>query len=209
MMKLLRENWRRFLNEKKWEDLDHPKNQWSDISPSDIKAAQDPINVDLSDELYDLIDIAYKSIGGNFDFKNSGDLPGDHDQWSAINIDDDPAPDALRVSKTKPAGSKMTVAGHDGTKPGKDAYIGRTAELLSQPGHYAEMSKKIAYIMIKHYDIPPVTDPEKVQQVLGSDRPIKWLGAHPQGKFPGINGWYTRDMGPKKDVLKIMLGNPR
>jgi hypothetical protein len=208
-MKLLLENWRRFLNEKKWEDFEHPKDQWVDIPTSDIKAARDPINVDLSDELYDLIDIAYKPIGGNFDFKNSGDLPGDHDDWTAIDIDADPEPDALRVSKTKPAGTKMTVAGHDGTKPGKDAYIGRTAELLLKPGYYAEMSKKIARIMIKYYNIPHVDDPEKVQQVLGSDRPIKWLGPHPEGKFPGIDGWYTRDLGPKKDVLKIMLGNPK
>ena len=208
-MKLLLENWRKFLNEKKWEDFEHPKDQWVDIPTSDIEASRDPINIDLSDELYDLIDIAYKPIGGNFDFKNSGDLPGDHDDWGAIDIDDDPEPDALRVSKTKPAGSKMTVAGHDGSKPGKDAYIGRTAELLSQPGHYAEMSKKIADIMIKYYDIRAVTDPQKVQQVLGSDKPITWLGEHPQGKHPGINGWYTRDIGSNKDILKIMLGNPK
>ena len=100
-MKLLLENWRRFLNEKKWSDFEHPKDQWTDIATSDIEAARDPINVDLSDELYDLIDIAYKPIGGNFDFKNSGDLPGDHDQWTAIDIDADPEPDALRVSKNK------------------------------------------------------------------------------------------------------------
>jgi len=208
-MKLLLENWRKFLNEKKWEDFEHPKNQWVDIPTGDIEASRDPINVDLSDELYDLIDIAYKPIGGNFDFKNSGDLPGDHDDWTAIDIDGDPQPDALRVSKIKPAGTKMTVAGHDGTKPGKDAYIGKTAELLLQPGYYAEMSKKIAHIMLKYYNAPHVDDPEKVQQVLGSDRPIKWLGPHPEGKFPGIDGWYTRDMGPKKDILKIMLGSPR
>ena len=208
-MKLLLENWRKFLSEKKWEDFDHPKNQWADISRSDIKGARDPINVDLSDELYDLIHLAYEPIGGNFDFKNSGDLPGDHDQWSAVDIDDDPEPDALRVSKTRPAGIKMTVAGHDGSKAGKDAYIGRTAELLLKPGYYAEMSKKIADIMIKYYDIPAITDPEKTQQVLGSDRPITWLGAHPQGKHPGIDGWYTRDIGPHKNILKIMLGNPK
>jgi len=208
-MKLLLENWRKFLNEKKWEDFEHPKDQWVDIPTSDIEASRDPINVDLSDELYDLIDIAYEPIGGNFDFKNSGDLPGDHDDWGAIDIDDDPEPDALRDSKTKPAGTKMTVAGHDGSKPGKDAYIGRTADLLSQPGHYAEMSKKIADIMIKYYDIPAVTDPEKVQQVLGSNKQIRWLGPHPEGKHPGIDGWYTRDIGTNKDILKIMLGNPK
>ncbi len=208
-MKLLLENWRKFVNEKKWEDFDPPKNQWVDISPSDIKAAQHPINVDLSDELYDLIQIAYAPIGGNIDFRNSGDLPGNHDQWGAIDLDDDPEPDALRVSKTKPAGSKMTVAGHDGSKAGKDAYISRTAELLSQSGYYAEMSKKIADIMIKYYDIPAVTDPEKVQQVLGPNKSIKWLGPHPEGKHPGIDGWYTRDIGTSKDILKIMLGNPK
>ena len=57
-MKLLFENWRQFLTEKKWEDFDHPKGQWADVSPDDIKSSQDPINVDLSDELFDLIDNA-------------------------------------------------------------------------------------------------------------------------------------------------------
>ena len=208
-MKLLLENWRKFLNEKKWEDFENPKNQWTDISSSDIKGAQDPINVDLSDELYDLIHIAYEPIGGNFDFNNSGDLPGDLDVWSAIDIDADPEPDALRAGWRGTAGIKLTVGGHDGTRPSKDAYIGKTAELLLKPGHYAEMSKKIADIMIKYYDIPAVTDPEKVQQVLGSNKQIRWLGPHPEGKHPGIDGWYTRDIGPNKDILKIMLGNPK
>ena len=94
-MKLLLENWRKFVNEKKWEDYDIPKNQWSDISATDIKSSQDPTNVDLSDQLFDLISTAYAGIGGHFDFNNPGDLPADHDDWIAIDWDEDPEPDEV------------------------------------------------------------------------------------------------------------------
>jgi len=208
-MKLLLENWREYLKEERWEDLDIPKGQWADLDPADIKASQSPLNVDLSDQLYDLIQIAYEPIGGNYDYKNSGELPGDEDRWMAIDIDDDPEPDAMRAGKTKDAGVKMSIAGHDGTKAAKDAYIDKTADLLFRQGYYAEMSKKIAHIMIKYYDVPAVEDPEKVQSVLGNPKPIKWIGAHPEGKYPNVNGWYTRDIAGNKDVLKIMLGNPK
>ena len=91
-MKLLLENWREYLNEKKWEDLDTDKGQWTEIDPADIKASRDPINVDLSDQLFDLIQTAYAPIGGNYDYKNSGQLPGDEDVWIAVDLDDDPEP---------------------------------------------------------------------------------------------------------------------
>ena len=208
-MKLLLENWREYLNEKKWEDLDTDKGQWTEIDPADIKASRDPLNVDLSDQLFDLIQTAYAPIGGNYDYKNSGQLPGDEDVWVAVDLDDDPEPDALRGGKRKSAGTKLSVAGHDGSKAGKDAYINKTAELLSQSGHYAEMSKSIAHIMLKYYNVPAVEDSEKVQSILGIDKPINWLGEHPEGKYSGINGWYTREVAGNKDVLKIMLGNPK
>ena len=38
-MKLLLENWRKFLNEKKWEDFELPKGQWADVSVDDIKSS--------------------------------------------------------------------------------------------------------------------------------------------------------------------------
>jgi len=208
-MKLLLENWQKFINEKTWQDLEAEKGDWIELDPQqDIKGSQDPLNVDLSDQLYDLIQTAYAPIGGNYDYKNSGDLPGDEDVWLAVDLDDDPEPDALRGGKHKSGGIKLSVAGHDGSKAGKSAYISKTAELLGQSGHYAEMSKSIAHIMLKYYSIPTVEDPEKVQAVLGANKPIKWLGRHPEGKYPGINGWYTRTIGDNQDVLKIMLGNP-
>ena len=93
-MKLLFENWRKFINEKTWDDLEADKGDWIELDPQqDIKASQDPLNIDLSDQLYDLINIAYAPIGGNYDYKNSGDLPGDEDVWLAVDLDDDPEPD--------------------------------------------------------------------------------------------------------------------
>ena len=208
-MKLLMENWKKFLKEEKWEDYNYPKKKWAKIDPAEITRAKDPENIDLSDELFALIDTAYKAIGGNFDYKSADDIPGSADFWLAVDVDDDPEPDALRIGKSKPAGLKLSASGHDGSRGGKDAYIAKTAELLKSPGHYAEMSKGIAHMMLTRYDVPAVTDPEMVQRVLGPSKPIQWLGPHPQGKYPGIDGWYTRALGGSDAEMKIMLGEPK
>ena len=72
-MKLLFENWRKFLNEKKWEDYDHKKDSWQDIPPSEIESAKTKEDKDLADELFSLIDTAYKQIGGHFDYASVND----------------------------------------------------------------------------------------------------------------------------------------
>lgn len=208
-MKSYYDKWRNFLKEEKWSDFEHPKDQWVDMSPTDIVNARDPVNIDLSDELFQLIDNAYRSIGGNYEFKTPADIPGQSDYWIATDIDQDPEPDVVRVGKTKDSGVKLSASGHDGTANAKDAYIAKTAELLKQPGHYAEMSKAIAHIMITRYGAPYVEDPEKVQQVLGADKPIRWIGPHPEGKYEGYNGWYARTIKGHEGEMKIMLGNPR
>jgi len=231
-MKLILESWRKFvkeekvdpkmakylsdnpyhepdgLQEKKWEDFEIPKGEWAEFSADEIEMAKDPANVDVAEEMFQLIQNAYKDIGGNFDYKSPGDLPGDADYWSAIDIDDDPEPDALKVGKTKPFGLKSTAAGHDGTRAGIEAYKSKTAELMSTPGNYGEMSKGLAHVMIKYFDVPHVSDPETVQTILGPSKPIEWLGAHPEGKYPGVDGWYTRTIQGKPGELKIMLGRP-
>ncbi len=207
-MKLLLENWREFVNEKKWEDYEIDKNTWTEFSPDEIEASRDPIEVDLPEEFIALINKAYEKIGGNFDFGAPEDVPGDADIWTAIDIDDDPEPDALRIGKTKPHGVKLSASGHDGTRPGINAYIQKTADLLNSPGYYAEMSKGIAHVMLKYHNVSYVDDPEKVQKILGPSKLIKWLGPHPEGKYPGIDGWYTRTISGHEDELKIMLGEP-
>ena len=194
--------WKNFIKEKKYADISKGKGQWTDIDKSDL---QDQENVDLSMELYDLIATAYAPIGGNFDFQSPEDIPGKHDIWTAVDVDGDDTPDALRVGKNKPAGKKLTASGHDGSKSGKDAYIAKTAQMLQTSGHYAEMSKGIAHLMIKYYQVPHVDNEEKVRKVLGKD--IEWLGPHPEGRYPDYNGWYIRDISGHRE-LKIMLGTP-
>ena len=108
------------LEEEVWADYGHDKGKWEEIPTSDMSS--DPDNVDITDELITLINNAYKNIGGNYDFQTAADIPGEADYWTAIDIDDDPEPDAVRVAKSKPSGLKMSAAGHDGSRPAIDAY---------------------------------------------------------------------------------------
>ena len=61
-----------------------------------------------------------------------------------------------------------------------------------------------------HHDhpkgVPYVADEESARRLLpGKD--IEWVGKHPDGKYPGYDGWYYRMLGGKKH-MKIMLGRP-
>ena len=196
--------WKNFIKEKKFADFSKGKGQWTDLNKSDLENSE---NYDLSYELYDLIATAYGPIGGNFDYKSPEDLPGNADDWTAVDLDGDDTPDALRIGKTKSSGKKMTGMGHDGSEAAKAAYISKTAELLNTSGYYAEMSKGIAHLMIKYHQVPHVEDEEKVRRVLGPSKEIEWLGQHPEGRYPNYNGWYVRDISGHKE-LKIMLGSP-
>lgn len=203
-MKKYHKNWKDFLLEgKSFADFDKGKDQWTDLPADELK---NPDNTDLSHELYDLISTAYAKIGGNFDFQSPEDIPADHDIWTAVNTDDDPEPDATRIGKTKPAGTKLTASGHDGTRAGINAYINKTAEMLNQEGFYAEMSKGIAHMMIKYHKISYVDNKEDVEKVLG--KKIEWLGEHPEGKYPGYDGWYVRHISGHEE-MKILLGKPK
>ena len=87
------------------------------------------------------------------------------------------------------------------------AYLDKTADLLFNDGYFAEMSDAIAHIMITRYDVPFVGDEEAVRAALGKD--ITWIGPHPEGKYPGFDGWYERKVGGKHLHMKIMLGKPK
>ena len=196
------------LNEKVFADYEADKGEWVDVPVGDLEHDPDPENIDLTDEIYSLIDVAYNPIGGHFDFQSAADIPGKHDNWLAMDWDEDPQPDVLRVGRSKPAGTKMTAAGHDGQGKSKGHYIRKTIELLNSPGHYAEMSKRIADIMIED-GVPYVDNPAAVRKALGFGKPIEWLGDHPEGKHPEYKGWYRRSVGGHAGELKIMLGAPK
>ena len=64
-MKLLLENWRRYLNEAKWEDYEVPKDERLKIPLEDIKqgAKERGGEINIADELYELIDQQYYILG--------------------------------------------------------------------------------------------------------------------------------------------------
>jgi len=202
-MKLLFENWRKYLNEKKWEDYNVPKDEWFNIPLEDIKQAamEHGGEINITDELYHLIDTAYKKIGGHLNIPDAASIPGKYTDWTAVDVDADPDPDALRFAK----GKKMSGSGHDGSRAGIDAFLAKTAELLKTEGFYGEMSKAMSHIMITDHNVPYVPSHEDIEKVLG--KPVEWIGPHPEGKYPGYDGWYTRGIGGSQE-MKIMLGNP-
>ena len=51
-----------------------------------------------------------------------------------------------------------------------------------------------------------VGDEESIQKLLPG-KSFTFLGKHPTGKYPGYDGWYTREIGGS-DQMKIMLGRP-
>jgi hypothetical protein len=133
----------------------------------------------------------------------------------AADLDDDPDPDYFRGGKLRGGRYKLGIVGHDGSSEAIQKYLDETAkELLS--GAIAEMSGKIANIMISRYGVPAVTAKEEVEALLG--KRVGWIGKHPVERYaakygPDYEGFYSRDIaGPGSDFgggnahVKILLG---
>jgi hypothetical protein len=223
-------------------EIDVPHDKWLKVTIDDLKS--DP---KLVDRLYDLIQTAYKPIGGHLKIKNPQDLVnGDITLFHLKDLDGDKQPDEVVFSKEEKDGEKMGGMGHDGSKKAKQDSIDFMAKKLQEPGHYAEVSEALAHIILTRYpDVPLVENQEHVEKALqklnpdeyrekhgkcphgynfddgkhkclpsdGSEpkaekrKSIKWMGQHPEGKYPGKNGWYERTIGGK-NVHKIMVGLP-
>ena len=86
-------------------------------------------------------------------------------------------------------------------------YLESTAEML-KGGAMAEMSGKIAHIMITRHGVPAVTNQEQVESMLGKS--VEWIGRHPEDKYASrygeeYEGWYSRNIGGGAH-MKILLG---
>jgi len=206
-MKLLFENWRKYLDEKVFADYSGgEKDKWIDLPVGEL--ANDPDNIDVTDEIYDMIEKSYAKIGGHVNIRSAKDIPSKYNRWLATDVDSDPEPDAVRAASTAAAGNKMAVGATDGEPPGIQSYKEKTAALLHTDGNYAEMSDAIAHVMIKYYNVPFVDNEEDVRKVLGKE--IEWIGAHPKGKYPNYTGWYCRTLGKCEEKhMKILFGKPK
>lgn len=175
------------------------KNKWVKLSASELSK-----NPELADELFELLSIAYKPIGGHSNIKKAPDLFNGQLSFQAIDIDDDPQADGLKLAKDK--GRKSSGMGHDGSDKAKKTVIKKSADDLKSRGNYAEMSGAIAHIMLTRFGIASVNDEATVRAVL-KGKPIEWVGENPNGKYPNNPGWYNRAIGGAKH-LKILLGLP-
>jgi len=175
---------------------DFPKGQYVSLGNEEKKQAQK--------DLFDLIDNAYKSIGGHVKFKSPSDvMDPELEFWRAADLDDDPELDVVYFGKKTPFGTKRTGIGHDGERGNiKNLLIRKSSELKS-PGNYVEVSGAAFDSFVGKGGVPTIDDEDKVRAILGS-KDIEWHGKHPKGTKPG-NGWYTRTIGGQK-LTKTLAG---
>ena len=163
------------------------KNTWLPIPPDELKQAEE--------DLFDLIDTAYKPIGGHPNVTSPASIPSAADLYTVIDLDDDPENDAVIMSKNRAGGKKFVGMGHDNTKSSRSAAVNYTADKLKEKGHYIEVSGKI-YDILKAKGVPIVDDEETVRNAL-KGKEIVWHG----------DGSYDRVISGKK-IKKIMMGKP-
>ncbi len=166
-----------------------PKDQWVDLDKKETE--------EFSGDIFDLINTAYASIGGNLNYTSADDVTGAQgdSNYEVIDIDDDPEIDAVIVSKKKEAGNKIAAMGHDNSPIAKSKTINKQVDLLKTPGNYVEVSGKIKDILLAK-GVPVVTDKATIEKVMGK----KAIDIQDDGSYTRyING---------KETHKILLGKP-
>tara|TARA_B110000879_G_scaffold41222_1_gene58054 strand:- start:493 stop:1011 length:519 start_codon:yes stop_codon:yes gene_type:complete len=161
---------------------------WRPLSPSEIE--------DDKDELFKMIDLAYAPLGGHPNVTKPDDVKTAGDNYSVINLDDDPEDDATVTYKTRAGGTKLVAMGHDGTKPARRAAVAKTVSDLNKNGYYIEVSGTLLDIL-KAKGVAIVDDEETVKRAL-KGKEIKWHG----------DGSYDRKLGGTIHT-KMMMGKPK
>lgn len=165
------------------------KNVWRPLTPAELVKAKKLI--------YDLISHAYEPIGGHPNVTKPDDIgPEVGDMFAVIDVDQDPQPDAVAVTKRRAGGTKHVAMGHDGGGKAKSAAVNHTAGQLKKQGHYIEVSGKILDIL-KAKGVDIVDDEETIKRVLKG----KEIEMHPDGS-------YDRVIGGEKH-RKVMMGKPK
>jgi hypothetical protein len=164
---------------------------------------------DLSKELYSLINIAYKPIGGHVKITNSQDiLRSDIHFWTVADLDDDPEVDVTVFGKNTPHGTKLSGIGHDGEGTNIKNLLKKQSELLKKPGTYAEVSGDAFRVFVEKGGVPTVDDESMVRKVL-NNKEIEWHGTHPDEGGKKGQGWYSRKLANGKKSTKTLIGLPK
>lgn len=165
--------------------------------------AGDPLASEIEPELVDLVTKSYSKVGGNPKIRKTGDVSSEYPNWIVADVDDDPDVDVF-VGGRPSHGMKMGVMATDGGPEAKSHLMSLEKQLFTN-GWWAELSDAPAHVALNKLGIKPVEDEDKVRSLLAGKK-IEWHGEHPEGKFPGTFGWYTRDIGGVPHA-KIIVGD--
>ena len=182
-------------------EREYPKGKYIQITdPKELE--------NLQNDIFNLIQNAYASIGGHVKFKSPSDIMDPElTYWKVADIDLDPEIDVATFGKNTKHGIKHTGIGHDGDRPNIKSLLKYKTNLLKSPGHYVEISGPAYKAFVEIGGVPTIDNEETVRNILAG-REIEWYGAHPTDPTKKGNGWYTRYIGGKK-LTKIMAGIPQ
>ena len=175
--------------------------KWMKINPNK--------HPELAGEFFDLISIAYSSLGGHAKVKEPSDVFSDKDWtfWQGVDIHGSPDLDLIVWGQDTKYGVKFSGVGHDGMKDTTKEYLNHKASVLKKSGYYGEVSGVLADIMMDKYGVPSVDNREDVEDLLNG-KDIEWHGKDPKNPKRSGDGWYTRTLGGNKHT-KIMIGKPK
>lgn len=171
--------------------------------------SSDPVAKDIEQDIFDLINLSYKNLGGHVKIKSPSDIGKEYPNWMVADINDNPEVDVARLSSPSPetGGFKGGAVATDGSPEAKAKLYQMLKNFYSTPGNWSEVSGPMAGLLIKKLGLKPLSDEEKVRNIL-KNKEITWNGSeNPEtGDNLGVSGWYTRKIGGKEHT-KIIVGN--
>jgi hypothetical protein len=162
------------------------KNKFIELTNKDL--------IDLGEEIINLINNAYKYIGGHFELREPKDLLStDLTYWIGNDNDEDPNSDVVIGGKDTKFGTKLTTIGQDGTSQSKAEAIEKLRNLLRTNGFYVEADPHLA----SKIGLSPITDEDTIKNIVGKSDIVF-----------NTDGSYQRDI---KGYLanKVLVGIPK
>jgi hypothetical protein len=188
------------------EAIKHPPGSRSKIGVKnvDVRAmSHEPLARRAWDDVERMVTQAYASIGGNSKAQTAEAIATEYPHWILADIDDDPDVDVFVGLQMRAGREKICIAATDGSTRAK-MHLLRLQQRLIDEGCWMEVSGAPAHILLIKMHAPYVHDERRARALLqGKD--ITWYGEHPEGLFPGTDGWYSRKIGAHEHI-KIIVG---
>jgi hypothetical protein len=178
-----------WLSERQFADT-YGKWKFVELTPADIE--------EWSEDLTNLVQTAYKQIGGAGEEFESGEKlrKSDITFWIASDIDADPEIDATAGGKSTKNGIKLTVIGQDGSNIAKKEILTKITALMRTNGYYAELDPALALKLGVSY----IKDENVIKQIIGTKHQFKM---NPDGSYE------RKIQGLGKTKTKVLVGMPK